>query len=315
MNTRLVGLTVVLLAACVDVAPDPATDVSGTYTGQAEIHRTANATARTDTATYTLRVADRSGFMHGLWTIRGDTAQPSDPWEAVVTGDYATATKRMVLEYHSPVTGRCHLAGKLESNTYRPEYRCADNWTRADTLCLTRTGSTFNPCAPPTSSNTWMGLTVRAEGSRTGYDRDDYGSSSRWAKWEDEIIASLPKSGGRVYTPYTCTLYDVRADGTASTDVDHIVALAEAHDSGIPASKRRDLAADTLNLTVAVPRVNRTDKGDRDAGEWRPAKNRGWYAARIVAVKRKYGLSVDEAERDALAAMLAGDASRKVTCP
>ena len=34
---------------------------------------------------------------------------------------------------------------------------------------------------------------------------------------EDEIIAGLPKSSGQVYTPCTCKLSDIRADGTAAT--------------------------------------------------------------------------------------------------
>ena len=63
-----------LTTACVDVAPEGLNDVSGTYVGHAEIHRDAG--ARTATATYTLRIANRNGFMHGLWTISGDMAQP-----------------------------------------------------------------------------------------------------------------------------------------------------------------------------------------------------------------------------------------------
>ena len=157
------------------------------------------------------------------------------------------------------------------------------------------------------------GIRIQPEGSRSGYDRDDYGSGHR--SLEDDIIRSLPKSGGRVYTPYTCTLYTIESDGTAATDIDHIVALAEAHDSGISAARRREFGGDILNLTIAVPTVNRNRKSDNDAAEWGPDRNEGWYAARVIEVKRKYGLSMDTAERDALAAMLARDSSRSVTCP
>ena len=118
-----------------------------------------------------------------------------------------------------------------------------------------------------------------------------------------------------MYTPYTCKLFDIRADGTAATDIDHIVSLAEAYDSGLSASRFRAFAEDLDNLTIADPTVNRQRKSDRDAAEWQPDKNRGWYAARVVAVKRGYSLSVDPAERDALAAILAADSSRSVTCP
>ena len=106
---------------------------------------------------------------------------------------------------------------------------------------------------------------------------------------EDEIIASLPKRGRQIFTPYTCTLYDIRADGTAATDIEHIVALAEANESGLARSRYREFGGDILNLTIAAPTVNRNQKSDKDAAEWRPQYNRGWYAARIVAVKQKYG--------------------------
>ena len=160
---------------------------------------------------------------------------------------------------------------------------------------------------------TWMGLRVCEEhAQRTGYRRDDYSRAYRGL--EDEIIAGLPQVDGQVYTPYTCTLYDIQADGTAATDIEHIVALAEAHDSGIGAEDRQAIASDLLNLTIAVPYVNQSEKNDRDAGDWGPSENRGWFAARVVAVKQKYGLSVDPAERDALAQMLRNDADRTVIC-
>ena len=183
-------------------------------------------------------------------------------------------------------------------------------WTRflvlvLVTACASNTGLTS---APPT----WMGLTVQPEGPRAGYDRDAFGSA--YGALEDEIIASLPKRGRQIFTPYTCTLYDIRADGTAATDIEHIVALAEAYESGLARSRYREFGGDILNLTIAAPTVNRNQKSDKDASEWRPQYNRGWYAARIVAVKQKYGMYVDAAERDALTVMLREDPSRDVTC-
>ena len=164
----------------------------------------------------------------------------------------------------------------------------------------------------PAGSPTWMGLPVCEEGARTGYDRDAFGSA--YSSLEDEIIESLPKSGGQVYTPYTCKLFDIRADGTADTDIEHIVALAEAYDSGLAESQFRTFAGDLDNLTIADPAVNRDQKSDRDAGEWRPPRNSGWFATRVVAVKHKYALSVNPSERDALQSMLASDPNRQVSC-
>ena len=164
----------------------------------------------------------------------------------------------------------------------------------------------------PAGSPTWMGLPVCEEGARAGYDRDAFGSA--YSSLEDEIIDGLPKSGGQVYTPYICKLFDIRADGTAATDIEHVVALAEAYDSGLAELQFRAFAGDLDNLTIADPVVNRIQKSDRDAGEWGPPQNRGWFAARVLAVKQKYSLSVNPAERDALQAMLNSDLSRTVRC-
>ena len=157
-------------------------------------------------------------------------------------------------------------------------------WTRflvlvLVTACASNTGLTS---APPT----WMGLTVQPEGPRAGYDRDAFGSA--YGALEDEIIASLPKRGRQIFTPYTCTLYDIRADGTADTDIEHVIALAEAYDSGLAESQFRTFAGDLDKLTIADPPVNRDQKSDRDAGEWGPPQNSGWFAARVVTVKQKY---------------------------
>ena len=164
----------------------------------------------------------------------------------------------------------------------------------------------------PDGSPTWMGLPVCEEGTRVGYDQDAFGTA--YISLEDEIIGGLPQSDGQVYTPYTCTPFDILADGTAATDIDHIVALAEAYDSGLAESQFQTFAGDIDNLTIADPVVKRTRKADRDAGEWGPPRNSGWFAARVVAVKRKYGLSVNPAERDVLQAMLNSDPSPTVTC-
>ena len=63
-----------------------------------------------------------------------------------------------------------------------------------------------------------------------------------------------------------------------------------------------------LNLTLAAPKVNRcssTGKCGLDAAEWMPAKNKCWFANRIVEIKVKYSLSVNQAEADVLKSVLA----------
>ena len=156
-------------------------------------------------------------------------------------------------------------------------------------------------------SPTWQGLCVRDEpATRTGYVRADHADS------EALLILGLPANlretndSGQTTafkTPYTCTRFTVTSSGKASTDIEHIVALAEAHDSGLAPSLRHALANDLDNLTLAVSTVNRS-KSDKDAADWTPTNNGGWFAQRVILVKRKYGLSVDTAEAEALKTLM-----------
>ena len=143
----------------------------------------------------------------------------------------------------------------------------------------------------------WRGVFVGPEERCVPYDRRDYAYNSR------VLEAELVKELGGVYAPYTGRC--LRDPG--ETDVEHIVALSEAHDSGmcgLPQGDKARFAGDLLNLTLASPEVNREEKRHYDAAEWVPDKNRCWFAARVVAVRKKYGLTIDEAEAQALEAVL-----------
>ena len=145
---------------------------------------------------------------------------------------------------------------------------------------------------------TWRGLTVAPEHRCAHYDSRDY----RYAPALEARIAALL---GRVFSPYTGRCFASMRE----TDIEHIVARSEAHDSGLcraDAETRRRFAADLLNLTLASPGVNRHRKRDHDAADWLPEKNRCWFAARIVEVRRKYGLSIDAREAAALEQVLGG---------
>ncbi len=145
-------------------------------------------------------------------------------------------------------------------------------------------------------AETWQGLRIEAENRCSPYVSKDYSYSQ---SVEPQIIRSI----GKIYGPYTGRCFASRYE----TDIEHIVARSEAHDSGLCAasrSVRRQFASDLLNLTLASPEVNRHSKVDHDAGEWLPELNQCWYASRIVAVKRKYGLSVDRREVTALQRIL-----------
>jgi len=137
------------------------------------------------------------------------------------------------------------------------------------------------------------------------YDADDYPYRP---SVEPRIVASM---GGIVYGPYTGTWFG----STSETDIEHIVARSEAHDSGLcaadEATKGR-FASDLLNLTLASPSINRHRKSGKDAAEWLPDLNQCWFANRVVEVRRAYSLTVDRRERDVLEGILSSCASTEM---
>ena len=133
-------------------------------------------------------------------------------------------------------------------------------------------------------------------------DSDDYRYSQ---SVEQSIVAGM---GGIIYGPNTGTWFA----STSETDIEHIVARSKAHDSGLcaaDAATRRQFAGDLLNLTLASPAVNRSQKSGKDAAEWLPGLNHCWFASRVVEVRQRYALTIDPRERDVLEGILTGCAS------
>ena len=147
-----------------------------------------------------------------------------------------------------------------------------------------------------TAADTWRGLLVAPEHRCAPYNARDYAYAQ---SVEGKIVAEL----GGIYSPYTLE----RFASTRETDIEHIVARSEAHDSGLCAADlatRRRFASDLLNLTLADPDLNRHVKRDHDATHWMPPRNRCWFANRVVEVRRKYGLTIDRLEANALERLL-----------
>ena len=160
------------------------------------------------------------------------------------------------------------------------------------------TGNLSNLSAAP--DLVWRGLTVEPESRCPGnrYDRDEYGS--RYRSKEDDIIEEL----GAIYGPYSGRCFESDRD----TQIEHIVAINEAHTSGMctaDTETKRTFAGDLLNLTLASPEVNGA-KSNLDAFDWVPEMNQCWFAQRVVDVKLKYGMTVDRDEADALEGILSG---------
>ena len=152
---------------------------------------------------------------------------------------------------------------------------------------------------PAGAIETWRGLTVAPEERCSPYARKrDY-------PYPQSIEHDIVRDLGAVYGPYTGTCFG----STKDTDVEHIVATSEAHDSGLCAADRATrarFAKDLRNLTLASPRVNRRQKSAKDAAEWTPDRNRCWFAGKVLEVKRAYGLTVDRREAAALERIFRG---------
>lgn len=107
-----------------------------------------------------------------------------------------------------------------------------------------------------------------------------------------------------MYGPYTGTCFD----GRHQTDIEHIVARSEAHDSGLygrDAETRKAFARGPFNLTLASPAVNRHGERSENVAEWTPALNACWFVDRTIRVRRKYGLTIDRREAEAVERVLA----------
>ncbi|WP_228801700.1 HNH endonuclease family protein [Nocardia puris] len=183
-------------------------------------------------------------------------------------------------------------------------------------------------------------LTVAAEGSMTGYDREkfphwdtnklEHGFGDEFARYSKcstrEVMLLRDSTGSVTLDPKTCVV-TVGADGgwrdrygvldrktgqlreykwitdSSGVDAEHIVPLAEAWRSGAAKGDeqtRRRIANDALNLEASDPTANRS-KGDQDAANYLPpGEFRCGYVERYVRVKIKYGLTVDTAEMTAL---------------
>ena len=153
----------------------------------------------------------------------------------------------------------------------------------------------------------WRGLEIAAEDRCAPYGSDDYPYPQ---SVEDQIIDQL---GGSTYSPYTCESFDTKRE----TDIEHIVARSEAHDSGLcdaDATTKRRFAQDLLNLTLASPELNRFEKSGKDAAEWQPPRNQCWFAQRVVDVRLAYGLTIDRPEAEALDRILVDCVSTEIAC-
>lgn len=127
------------------------------------------------------------------------------------------------------------------------------------------------------------------------YDRDD---------WESFPLDRYHEAAydWAFYAPTPEALYD------GPRQRDHLVALAEAHQSGgayWPDAIKAAFALDAQNIFWLPAAVN-NEKWAHDPASWRPAHPgiHQLYAIRWIGIKRQWALSFDEAEIAALRRML-----------
>ena len=150
-------------------------------------------------------------------------------------------------------------------------------------------------------------LTVEPENRCAPYDAKQYRYPAtldrKWLEGRGYTVDASGLVNKTVPSPYTP---GIRFRFVQDMDIEHLVARSEAHDSGL--CSRPDewtpFASDMDNITIAGEHVNRTMKRDKDPAGWLPMRNQCWYVEQWVKVKLKYGLTVDEEERDALASAL-----------
>jgi hypothetical protein len=171
-------------------------------------------------------------------------------------------------------------------------------------------------------------LTVAAE-NRTGYSRDLFphwidadgdGCNTRnevlIAEADDPVTvgSGCSLTGGRWFSYYDRLSWTNPSD----VDIDHMVPLAEAWDSGagtwttsVRQSYANDLG-DSRALVGVTDNVNQ-EKGDQDPREWMPTYDKCRYLREWVAVKHRWRLTVDSGEKSALSSLAAGCSNTTIT--
>ena len=168
-------------------------------------------------------------------------------------------------------------------------------------------------------------LQIQPEDTGAHYEREDW--LTDWAENGECTTREtvLRQQGKGVAVDGRCAptagTWHSTYDGVTTTDpgeleIDHIVPLAEAARSGPvvdgrrqrpgdwPPARREAYANDVAGL-VAVTGSSNSSKSDDDPARWLPSEDRCGYVTKWVQIKKKYNLSVDQAEHDAIATVLA----------
>lgn len=175
-------------------------------------------------------------------------------------------------------------------------------------------------------------LAIQGRAPKTGYDRDQFGQ-----EWSDDVSVEAGHNGcdtrndilrrdlsdivikrgsngcavltGTLHDPYTGGTIDFeRGADSSAVQIDHVVSLSDAWQKGAQqwdSAKRQNFANDPRNL-LAVDGPTNQRKSDGDAATWLPP-NKSFRCTMVtmqILVKSDYGLSVTQAEHDAMKRVL-----------
>ena len=167
-------------------------------------------------------------------------------------------------------------------------------------------------------------LTVALESNNgVRYDRDDY-QPDGWAMVRDRcnvrevvllaeavLISGIDDDCQPEHGAWLSWFDGEKIRNSSSLDIDHLVPLAEAHQSGAArwSAARKESFANDLDLPGALTAVSASSnrsKGARDPASWKPPLESAWcqYAHDWIAVKAKWNLRADTSEIAALRLML-----------
>ncbi|GGY78193.1 HNH endonuclease family protein [Streptomyces anulatus] len=186
--------------------------------------------------------------------------------------------------------------------------------------------ATANPSGAPGGTQDGSGLPLAeaigkipvAEEKRTGYERDSF---KHWVDEDDDSCTTraevllteavtAPEQGARCSLSGGSWLsyYDeAEVTDAKKLDIDHMVPLAEAWDSGTRdwTPERREAYANDLgsdrSLVAVTAKTNRS-KADRDPAQWMPPAESATctYLVDWTATKLRWALTMDDAEKTAL---------------
>ena len=207
----------------------------------------------------------------------------------------------------------------------------------AVSVVVSQTSASSTPGVPHATAtsayNLAMSIPVKSE-VKVGYQRESFkhwvDDDSDGCDTREEVlirdstsIAQVDRYGCKVITGDWYSPYDgLKHTDPSDIDIDHVVALKEAWDSGAhawSAALRQRFANDLTDrrtLIAVTDSVNRS-KSDRDPSNWLPP-NRAYvcdYLGLWVAVKARWGLSMDQSEAGRVRKLLASECAGTVIAP